>query len=96
MMSSESEPGDNFERGGRIGCDASPILQLGEHAIAIDDVSALLGGVITRVGLACACPKSTLPACGTVATVDYEVIRRSCLPAGASLPTAAAGRMSMV
>jgi hypothetical protein len=46
-MSSESEPGDNFERGGRIGCDASPILQLGEHAI--DDVSALLGGVITRV-----------------------------------------------
>ena len=29
------------------GCDASPILRLGEHAF--DDVSVLLGGVITRV-----------------------------------------------
>jgi hypothetical protein len=47
-MSRESEAGDMVRSEAVVlGCDASPILQLGEHAF--DDVSALLGGVITRV-----------------------------------------------
>jgi hypothetical protein len=45
------------------GCDASPIVQLGEHAF--DDVSALLGGVITRVWRA-------------PAQVDLTRVRNSC------------------
>jgi hypothetical protein len=47
-MSSESEAGEIVSCELLVsGCDVSPILQLGEHAL--DDVSALLGGVITRV-----------------------------------------------
>jgi hypothetical protein len=47
-MSSESEAGEIVSCELLVsGCDVSPILQLGEHAL--DDVSALLGSVITRV-----------------------------------------------
>jgi hypothetical protein len=45
-MSRESEAGEIVSSEAVVsGCDAPPILQLGEHAF--DDVWALLGGVIT-------------------------------------------------
>ena len=47
-MSRESEAGEIVSCELLVsGCDVSPILQLGDYAF--DDVSALLGGVITRV-----------------------------------------------